>query len=199
MSAFFYGFGTGFSLILAIGAQNAFVLKQGLKQQYMLLVALICAASDSILIFAGVSGFSHVMAQFPQILTIAQYAGALFLFAYGLRSFYQAFYQDAALSPSELEPENWIKIMLMCLAFTWLNPHVYLDTMLLIGSISTQFSAHRFLFASGAMMASWIFFFSLAYGAKLLLPIFQQPRAWKILDACIGLLMWIIAIRLLWH
>ncbi|WP_111895831.1 LysE/ArgO family amino acid transporter [Acinetobacter sp. MB5] len=199
MSAFFYGLGTGFSLLLAIGAQNAFVLKQGLKQQYMFWVALICAVSDSILIFGGISGFSQIIRQFPQIPLIAQYAGALFLFAYGLRSFYQAIYQNAALTPSQLEPESWIKIIGMCLAFTWLNPHVYLDTMLLIGSISTQFSPSIGLFSVGAILASWLFFFSLAYGARLLLPIFQLPLSWKILDAVIGLVMWGIALRLIWH
>ncbi|MHA3052780.1 LysE/ArgO family amino acid transporter [Acinetobacter sp. ANC 4640] len=196
MSAFFYGLGTGFSLLLAIGAQNAFVLKQGLKQQYLFGVALVCALSDSILIFLGVTGFSYVIVQFPYIPTIAQYVGAMFLFGYGLRSFYQAIYSDAALAPSQHEPESRLKIIGICLALTWLNPHVYLDTLLLVGSISTQFAPRIDLFASGAILASWLFFFSLAYGAKILLPIFQRPQSWKILDAAIGCVMWGIALHL---
>lgn len=196
MSAFFYGLGTGFSLLLAIGAQNAFVLKQGLKQQYMFSVALICALSDSVLIFLGVKGFSHVAVQFPHIPIIAQYFGAIFLFGYGFRSFYQALYSNATLAPSQHAPESRLKIIGICLAFTWLNPHVYLDTMLLVGSVSTQFTPETYLFASGAILASWLFFFSLAYGAKILLPIFQRPQSWKILDAAIGCVMWGIALHL---
>ncbi|MHA3105103.1 LysE/ArgO family amino acid transporter [Acinetobacter sp. ANC 3791] len=196
MSAFFYGLGTGFSLLLAIGAQNAFVLKQGLKQQYLFWVALICALSDSLFIFLGVKGFSHVVVQFPHIPMIAQYVGAVFLFGYGLRSFYQALYSNVALAPSQHEPESRLKIIGICLALTWLNPHVYLDTMLLVGSVSTQFTPETHLFACGAILASWLFFFSLAYGAKILLPIFQRPQSWKILDTVIGCIMWGIALHL---
>ncbi|MCG2573528.1 MULTISPECIES: LysE/ArgO family amino acid transporter [Acinetobacter] len=199
MSAFWYGMATSLSLIVAIGAQNAFVLKQGLKQQYVLWIVLSCALSDSILIFLGVTGFSKAIGQFPQLLMFAQYAGALFLFCYGLRSFYQALYSNAALTPSQTEPESLTKIMMMCLAFTWLNPHVYLDTVLLLGSISSQFTHQLEWFACGAILSSWLFFFSLGYGARLLQPIFNRPVSWKILDTVIGGVMWGIAWQLLVH
>lgn len=195
MSAFWYGMGTSLSLIVAIGAQNAFVLKQGLKQQYVLWVVLTCALSDSILICLGITGFAHSIAKFPQLLRFAQYAGAVFLFAYGLRSFYQALSQNTALNPSSIESESLVKTMGMCLAFTWLNPHVYLDTVLLLGSISSQFNEQLGFFACGAILSSWLFFFSLGYGARLLQPVFIRPFSWKVLESLIGCLMWGIA----WH
>ncbi|WP_312966681.1 LysE/ArgO family amino acid transporter [Acinetobacter gerneri] len=197
MSAYFYGLGVGFSLILAIGAQNAFVLKQGLKQQYVMIVCAICALSDSILIYLGVVGFSKIIQQYPIIVELAKYLGAGFLFFYGLKSLYSAFYHQDVLEPSQIEPENLYKIIGLCLAFTWLNPHVYLDTVILIGSISAQFKADSIKFALGAMSASWIFFFSLGYAARLLLPVFRKAIAWKILDFIIGMMMWGIAISLL--
>lgn len=197
MSAYLYGLGVGFSLILAIGAQNAFVLKQGLKQQYVMIVCAICALSDSILIYLGVVGFSKIIQQYPIIVELAKYLGAGFLFFYGLKSLYSAFYHQDVLEPSQIEPENLYKIIGLCLAFTWLNPHVYLDTVILIGSISSQFKADSIKFALGAMSASWIFFFSLGYAARLLLPVFRKATAWKILDFIIGIMMWGIAISLL--
>ncbi|MDQ9009994.1 LysE/ArgO family amino acid transporter [Acinetobacter gerneri] len=197
MSAYLYGLGVGFSLILAIGAQNAFVLKQGLKQQYVMIVCAICALSDSILIYLGVVGFSKIIQQYPIIVELAKYLGAGFLFFYGLKSLYSAFYHQDVLEPSQIEPENLYKIIGLCLAFTWLNPHVYLDTVILIGSISAQFKADSIKFALGAMSASWIFFFSLGYAARLLLPVFRKAIAWKILDFIIGMMMWGIAISLL--
>lgn len=197
MSAYLYGLGVGFSLILAIGAQNAFVLKQGLKQQYVMIVCAICALSDSILIYLGVVGFSKIIQQYPIIVELAKYLGAGFLFFYGLKSLYSAFYHQDVLEPSQIEPENLYKIIGLCLAFTWLNPHVYLDTVILIGSISAQFKADSIKFALGAMSASWLFFFSLGYAARLLLPVFRKAIAWKILDFIIGIMMWGIAISLL--
>ena len=197
MSAYLYGLGVGFSLILAIGAQNAFVLKQGLKQQYVMIVCAICALSDSILIYLGVVGFSKIIQQYPIIVELAKYLGAGFFFFYVLKSLYSAFYHQDVLEPSQIEPENLYKIIGLCLAFTWLNPHVYLDTVILIGSISAQFKADSIKFALGAMSASWIFFFSLGYAARLLLPVFCKAIAWKILDFIIGIMMWGIAISLL--
>ena len=196
MSVFLYGMGTGFSLILAIGAQNAFVLKQGLKQQHVFWVCLICALSDAVLIHLGVMGFEKMIDRLPVIVILAKYFGALFLFCYGLRSFYSAITQDSVLKPSEIEKDALLKILGLCLAFTWLNPHVYLDTVILVGSISAQFSEQRYQFAIGAMLASCIFFFCLGYGASLLQPIFNQARSWRILDVIIGLMMWTIAVSL---
>ncbi|WP_019384295.1 LysE/ArgO family amino acid transporter [Acinetobacter venetianus] len=197
MSAFVYGLGIGFSLILAIGAQNAFVLKQGLKQQYVFWVCFICALSDSILIYFGVTGFSKVIANFPLILIMSKYFGAAFLFFYGLRNFYSALKSTSSLNPSDIEKDSLLKIIGMCLAFTWLNPHVYLDAIILIGSISVQFSDQLYLFAAGTILASWIFFFSVGYGAKMLLPLFKKATSWKILNVLIGVTMWTIATMLI--
>lgn len=197
MTAFFYGLGIGFSLILAIGAQNAFVLKQGLKQQHVFWVCLICALSDSILIYLGVTGFSKIVVDFPLIVTLAKYFGAAFLFLYGLRNFYSAIKNNSGLNPSEIEKDSLLKIIGMCLAFTWLNPHVYLDTVILVGFISVQFADQIYLFAAGTILASWIFFFALGYGARALLPLFKKASSWRILDVLVGLMMWAIATKLL--
>lgn len=197
MTAFFYGLGIGFSLILAIGAQNAFVLKQGLKQQHVFWVCLICALSDSILIYLGVTGFSKIVVDFPLIVTLAKYFGAAFLFLYGLRNFYSAIQNNSELNPSEIEKDSLLKIIGMCLAFTWLNPHVYLDTVILVGSISVQFADQIYLFAAGTILASWIFFFALGYGARALLPLFKKASSWRVLDVLVGLVMWAIATKLL--
>lgn len=198
MVTFLTGLGVGFSLILAIGAQNAFVLRQGLKREYVLSVCLICALSDSILIYLGITGFSKIVVEFPLITIFAQYFGAIFLFIYGLRSFYSAFRKNTRLDPSRIEKANIYRVLGTCLAFTWLNPHVYLDTVVLVGSISTNFTDELHTFAIGAILSSWIFFFSLGYGAKFLLPLFQNSISWKILDFLIGVIMWVIAINLLY-
>jgi L-lysine exporter family protein LysE/ArgO len=198
MVTFLTGLGVGFSLILAIGAQNAFVLKQGLKREYVFSVCLICALSDSILIYLGITGFSKIVVEFHLITIFAQYFGALFLFIYGLKSFYSAFRKNTRLDPSRIEKANIYRVLGTCLAFTWLNPHVYLDTVVLVGSISTNFTDELHTFAIGAILSSWIFFFSLGYGAKFLLPLFQNSISWKILDFLIGVIMWVIAINLLY-
>lgn len=195
--AFLYGLGIGFSLILAIGAQNAFVLKQGIKQQFVFTVCLICALSDSLLIFAGVFGFGETIKAYPWITQIARYLGAIFLLVYGLRSFYSAFTSQNVLVAQGKDKNSWLQAVLTCLAFTWLNPHVYLDTVILIGAISAQFPQDNTQFALGAIFASWLFFFTLGYGATLLRPLFANPNAWKILDILIGIVMWSIAISLL--
>ncbi|MCH4246687.1 MAG: LysE/ArgO family amino acid transporter [Acinetobacter populi] len=197
MTNFVAGLSIGFSLILAIGAQNAFVLRQGLKKQYVFMICLICALSDSILIFLGVTGFAKIIQHYPIIVVIAKYLGAVFLFAYGGKHFYSAIQHNDSLQPSATEHHNIYQMIAMSLAFTWLNPHVYLDTLFLIGAVSVQYQDDSYLFALGAMMASWIFFFSLGFGARLLLPLFRQPRAWQILDLLIGLVMWGIALSLL--
>lgn len=193
---FFYGLGTGLSLILAIGAQNAFVLKQGLKHQYVFMVCLICALSDSILIFLGVFGFGEIIEKTPMIAELARYFGSAFLFFYGLKSFYAAIKSTEVLTADGQEASSLWQVVMACLAFTWLNPHVYLDTVVLMGAVSSQF-VPAYQFAVGAMLASWIFFFSLGYGARLLRPIFATVTAWKILDICVGVMMWIIAFSLI--
>jgi L-lysine exporter family protein LysE/ArgO len=197
MDTFIYGFFLGLSLILAIGSQNAFVLKQGLKGEHLLMVCLICAFSDAVLILIGVSGFHVLVSHYPEIVSIARYGGATFLFIYGLRSFYNAWSASSTLNPSDIASSSWIKSALTCLAFTWLNPHVYLDTVVLLGSISAQFAYELVYFSSGAITASFTFFIALGYGAKLLRPVFARARSWQILEILIGCIMWAIAAKIL--
>ncbi len=196
MNTFIFGFSLGFSLILAIGAQNAFVLRQGLKGEHVFWVCLICALSDAILILIGVSGFQLLVSKLPGLIPIARYGGALFLFGYGMLSFRTAWLSRHSLVPSEIQSSSLKKSVFTCLAFTWLNPHVYLDTVVLLGSVSTQFADQVELFALGATGASFVFFFSLGYGARLLRPVFARPRAWQALEILIGIIMWGIAARL---
>ena len=196
-SVFLKGFSVGASLIIAIGAQNAFVLKHGLKRRFIFWVCLVCALSDSILIFLGVQGFATLIQQYPHIIQWSRYLGAGFLCLYGLMSFYRAFKNQHGLAPSEFQSANFSTILLTCLALTWLNPHVYLDTVILMGSISTQFAEEKMTFALGAMTASWLFFYALGYGARFLQPIFAHVLAWRILDFFIALMMWWIAYGLI--
>ena len=188
-NAFFSGFSLGLSLILAIGAQNAFVLKQGIKKQHVFLVCTICALSDAVLIFVGVSGFGYVVERYQVIKTAALWGGFVFLSIYGLRSLYSAFSASHTLTSGDEEARGAAKTALLTLAFTWLNPHVYLDTVLLLGSVSTKFGERAGLFGVGAMCASFAFFFSLGYGARFLAPLFQKPAAWKILEFFVGVTM----------
>lgn len=198
MQAFAYGLSTGFSLIIAIGAQNVFVLKQGLKQQHIFWVCFICALSDSLLIAAGVSGMTKVVSDFPQIVVVARYVGVIFLFCYGVLHFITAIQNKDKLALGSEQTQSLFRTMMICLAFTWLNPHVYLDTLFLIGSISIQFQ-QKALFAIGVILSSWMFFFSLGYGARFLLPWVQKAQTWRYLNLGIGVLMWGIAWRLLEH
>ena len=197
MNAFISGFGLGFSLILAIGAQNAFVLKQGIKKEHVFVICFVCALSDAILIFLGVSGFGYLVEQFPSLQTVARYGGFAFLFIYGLKSFYSAWSMSHELKPEGVATPSLLKTVLLTLAFTWLNPHVYLDTVILLGSVSTKFGELSALFGFGAMTSSFIFFFSLGYGARILAPLFQKAIAWKILEVIIGCVMLSLAFMLL--
>ncbi|MGP4789613.1 LysE/ArgO family amino acid transporter [Psychrobacter sp. 1Y11] len=191
---YFSGFFLGLSLIIAIGSQNAFVLKQGLKREHVFLICLFCAVSDALLISAGVAGFGAVTARFPQVVTIAKFAGVVFLVAYGLQSLYASAKLSHALNIEGQAVGSLKKALLLCIGFTWLNPHVYLDTLVLVGMVSTGASS-KLTFALGAVSASFVFFFALGYGAQLLRPLFAKPKAWNILDALVGLLMLYLA----WH
>lgn len=197
LKSFLHGLLMGFSLIVVIGAQNSFVLKQGLRQQYIFWVCLICALSDAVLIAFGVMGFGTVILQYPMLTTFATYAGALFLFIYGAIHFKHAFLGNQSMRLEDSQNSSVWKACLICIALTWLNPHVYLDTVVLLGSISVKFGEFKHYFAFGAMTASVLFFFSLGYGAKYLLPIFKNPKAWRILDVVIAIIMWLIAISLI--
>ncbi|NOH18523.1 LysE/ArgO family amino acid transporter [Vibrio cyclitrophicus] len=196
MSTYFAGFTLGLSLILAIGSQNAFVLKQGLKNQHVFAICLVCAISDALLISFGVTGFGAIVKQFPQIEQFARYGGAVFLGVYAFLSLRSSFTETHALVGVGDTKESLIKAMAMCLAFTWLNPHVYLDTVVLLGSISTQYQPNHMLFGAGAITGSFVFFFSLGYGARFLAPLFKNPRAWKVLEFVIGMIMASIAVSL---
>ncbi len=197
MNTFISAFLLGLSLILAIGAQNAFVLKQGLKKQYVFMICMICGLSDAILITLGVSGFGVIIQKFPLIITFSKYVGFLFLTIYGIRSIYSSIKKTEIIDTNTDIKASRVKSALICLALTWFNPHVYLDTVLLIGSVSTQFPGQKLQFTLGAISASFIFFFSLGYGSRFLTPLFKNPKSWKILDFIIGIVMFSIAIKLL--
>lgn len=197
LHSYLQGFAIGLSLIVAIGAQNAFVLKQGLKKQAVFWVCFVCALSDSILVVLGITGFATMIQLYPELVGFAKWAGAVFLLWYGLQHAIQAFQSNQSLHAGSQNEIQLSKIIIVCLALTWLNPHVYLDTVVLIGSISTQFEQTKLYFALGVITASWFFFFSLGYGARVLIPVFANPKAWKVLDVVIALIMWSIAISLM--
>ncbi|WP_147124950.1 LysE/ArgO family amino acid transporter [Shimia ponticola] len=193
------GFLSGFALILAIGAQNAFVLRQGLLREHVFPLCLFCAMSDAILITAGVAGFGALVTAFPTFPTVMMLAGAVFLLVYGATRFRAAWRGDYEMTLDGQGLALWPTLGIAA-AFTWLNPHVYLDTLGLMGALSTQYDAlqGRVAFGVGGALASFVFFFSLGYGARLLAPIMQSARAWRRLDVLIGVVMWLLAIKLLW-
>ncbi|MFV0512139.1 MAG: LysE/ArgO family amino acid transporter [Jhaorihella sp.] len=190
------GFALGFSLILAIGAQNAFVLRQGLRGEHVFWVCLTCALSDALLIAAGVAGFGTLAAFAPWFAPLMRWGGAAFLAWYGAASLLSAWRGGAALRAASGAGTGLTATLATVLALTWLNPHVYLDTVVLIGTVSAQYE-DRAGFGLGAVLASFVFFFSLGYGARLLAPLFARPRAWQFLDIAIGLTMWAIAVKLI--
>ena len=192
--AFFAGFALGFSLILAIGAQNAFVLKQGLQRAHVFAVCLTCAVSDAILISAGVGGASLIVSEW--LLSVLRWAGVAFLVVYGARAFLAAWRGGEVLTATGKTSRSLAATLATCLAFTWLNPHVYLDTVVLIGLVSARWEGQQLAFGIGAVLASFTFFFGLGYGARLLAPFFARPGSWRVLDAGVGATMWFIALGL---
>ncbi len=198
LAIFLTGLMTGLSLIVAIGAQNAFVLRQGLRGEHVLAVCLTCAISDAVLIVLGVTSFGRIAVMLPWIDPVMRVAGAAFLIWYGARSLRAATSATGALDTgSGRGPGGLRQTVLACLALTWLNPHVYLDTVVLLGTISTRFAVDRDAFATGAVTGSFLFFFALGYGAAWLRPVFASPTAWRILEAIIAVVMWTIAAKLL--
>ncbi|GAA0542818.1 L-lysine exporter family protein LysE/ArgO [Rhizomicrobium palustre] len=196
MAVFFSGLLMGLSLIVAIGAQNAFVLRQGLRNRHVFWVCLTCALSDLVLIIAGVTSFGKIAALLPWVSPAMHYIGGAFLFWYGFKSLRAALRSNAALMAAQGEDEGLKKTLIACLAITWLNPHVYLDTVVLLGTISTGFKGAEVSFAAGAVTGSFLFFFALGYGAILLQPVFAKASAWRALDGSITLVMWGIAAKL---
>ncbi|MGA1863304.1 LysE/ArgO family amino acid transporter [Deferribacter thermophilus] len=190
------GFSLGLSLILAIGAQNAFVIKNGLLKNHIFIICLICALSDSLLIFTGISGIGYLIEKHPTLITFTKYFGVIFISFYGLMNLYSAIRKNEALSLNNYKNQTLKKTIFMTLAFTFLNPHVYLDTVLLLGSISAQYGKYKYIFGIGASLASFIFFYSIGYGSKLLAPILTKPKIWKIIEFLIGILMLFIAAKI---
>ena len=190
------GFLLGAGLIIAIDVQNAFVLRQGLLRQHVMPVALVCSFADALLIAAGVGGFGRLVQTVPLLLTVFTALGAAFLFFYGAVAFRNALH-PGVLQASAADKASLGTVLAACLAFTFLNPHVYLDTLVLIGASSARFpTPSAIAFGIGATLASFIWFFGLAYGARLLTPIFARPAAWRVLDLLIGVIMWTIGAKL---
>jgi L-lysine exporter family protein LysE/ArgO len=208
------GLGLGFSLIVAIGAQNLFVLRQGIRREHVFIVAAICAISDAVLIVLGVSGIGFVLLAVPWLIDVVRWAGAGFLVVYGLLAARRAWKPsgealDAAADGSATAGSSGpsvgvatqsrtrlLPVVLTCLALTWLNPHVYLDTVFLLGTVANTHGDQRWFFAAGAIIASLVWFFSLAFGARYLARWLSTPRAWRILDAIIAVVMIAIGVSL---
>jgi len=196
LATFFTGLGSAASLIIAIGAQNAFVLRQGLRRQHVLPIVIICVLSDAILIAAGVAGIGVIVKNAPIALEIVRWAGFLFLVGYAV------FAARRALKPESLSTSGAVAGSLAaavgtCLAITWLNPHVYLDTVLLLGSLSASHGdPGRWVFGAGAATASLLWFGMLGFGARFAAPVFAKPVAWRILDGAIAVLMLVLAVLL---
>lgn len=198
LAPFVEGCGTGAGLIIAIGAQNAFVLKQGILKNYVFITVLMCALIDALLISIGVGGFGAILTTNKWLLVFARWGGSLFLFYYGFRSFRAVFKTESLKFDAAPERPDLKMTIGTILALSLLNPHVYLDTVVLLGSIGAQFPvSERIFFAFGAMLASFVWFFALGYGARYLGPLFQRPLSWKVLDFLIGCMMWAIALSLL--
>src|SRR3954449_8825357 len=196
LDALVAGLLTGLSLIVAIGAQNAFVLRQGLLRRHVGPVVAVCAISDLVLISAGVAGIGAIVQHAPTALTIVRWLGVAFLTAYGGRALWRPRHAAALTASSDVEPRLRAALV-QAVALTWLNPHVYLDTVLLLGSIAAHHGpTGKWWFAAGAGLASILWFTGLGYGARLLGPLLSRPRAWQVLDVLIGLTMLAIAAQL---
>ncbi|WP_084077242.1 LysE/ArgO family amino acid transporter [Demequina sp. NBRC 110057] len=197
---FLAGLGLGLSLIAAIGAQNVFVLRQGIRREFVVVVVLVCALSDAILITAGTAGLGTLISAHPWIETTARIGGAVFLATYGILAARRAWRGGE----EGLEADGAARVAttpravaLTTLAITWLNPHVYLDTVVLLGSVAGTYGDQRWIFAAGAMAGSFVWFTALGYGARLLSGVLSRPRAWRILDGFVAVVMLALALSLL--
>lgn len=190
------GFLTGLSLIVAIGAQNAYVLRLGLARNHVGIAVAICAGADAVLIAAGVGGLGALVQSHGDVLVAIALVGAAYIFWFAVRSFRSALHPDVLL-PSQQEPQPAAAVAIAVLGFTFLNPHVYLDTVLLVGTIGASFGDERWWFALGAALASLVWFTGLGFGARLLSPLMGRASTWRILDAVIGVVMVVIALALL--
>jgi L-lysine exporter family protein LysE/ArgO len=216
VSAVLAGLGLGLSLIIAIGAQNVFVLRQGIRREHVLAVVIVCAVSDAVLIAAGIAGLGALLAVVPWLIDVVRWAGAAFLVGYGMLAARRAWRPTGALTVEESAPAapgdgqlgaaepapasrpRLRGVLLTALALTWLNPHVYLDTVFLLGSIASTWEEQRWLFGAGAMLGSVLWFTALGFGARYLGRWLSTPRAWRWLDAGIAVVMVALAVSLVW-
>jgi L-lysine exporter family protein LysE/ArgO len=182
------GFIASLTLIAAIGAQNAFVLRQGIRGEHVLTVVAVCTVSDIVLISAGIAGFGALINAHPNVVDIAKFGGAAFLVGYGLLAARRA-WRPSSLTPSESAPARLLEVVVTCLALTWLNPHVYLDTVVLLGALANEHRDDRWVFGIGAVTASAVWFLSLGLGARRLAGLFATPLTWRILDGLIAVAM----------
>lgn len=197
MNAFLSGMGVGASLIIAIGAQNAFVLAQGLRKNHHISVAFLCAVCDALLIIIGVAGLGVFIAQSPLLIEVMRWGGAAFLLWYGFKNFHNLL-TDHQLTKKNIDHTNKNKVLVTTLTITLLNPHVYLDTVVLLGGISLQFQDDlRLLFACGAITASFVWFFTISLGAAWASPYLSRPITWKVIDASAAVVMWCVAFNLI--
>ena len=196
LNSYFFGFTTGAALIIAIGAQNAFVLSQGIKKSYFIVIPLICTIIDAVLITAGVAGLGIIFRKNDYFTAAAALLGAVFLFWYGTESIKSVF-RDNSLKKSLLKIDTRKKAIIATLSISLLNPHLYLDTVVLLGSIGNSFGGSRTGFLTGAVSASCLWFFALSIGGKILSPLFSKPFSWKILNTAVALSMFTISLSLL--
>ena len=189
---------TGLALIIAVGAQNAFLLRQGIRGEQVLPIVLTCLVSDVVAITAGVAGLGVVLERWPSVLPVAQVLGGVYLIAFGLHAAMRAWRPTAldtgggtALTPG--------RAVLLTLALTWLNPHFYLDAVLMLGTVANSFGGDRWWFLSGTLVASVLWFFGLGFGARLLRGVFARPSAWRVLDSGIAVFMGVLGVGLLAH
>lgn len=191
------GLGFGLSLIIAIGAQNAYVLRQGLRKEHVFVIVAICAISDALLIAVGVAGLGALIQQLAWLLLLIELVGGVFLCTYGVMAAKRAWKPEVLTADTGGKPVSLKVAVGTVLALTYLNPHVYLDTVLLLGSVAGTYEENRWWFAAGAMIGSVVWFSTLGFGARLLAPVFTKPRAWRVLDAIIAVIMFALGTSLL--
>jgi len=196
--AFIPGFLTGLSLIVAIGAQNAFVIRQGLARQHVFLVVIICTFSDIALIALGAGGLGSIVQSNASFLEVLRWFGVAYLTWFGIKTLRSVFKKEKLIT-SEYSSESIGKIARTTLALTWLNPHVYLDTVILLGTVSNQFKENRWIFSAGAMLASTLWFAAIGFGAQSAARFMSRPIFWKVLDGVIAAIMFSIAILLAFY
>lgn len=189
---------TGLALIVAVGAQNAFLLRQGIRGEHVLPLVLVCLVSDVLAIAAGIAGLGAVLERWPAVLPVMQVGGGLYLLAFGVQSALRAWRPNALTTdggPALTRP----RALVLMLALTWLNPHFYLDTVLMLGTVANSFGEHRWWFFAGAVLASTLWFTTLGFGARLLRGLFARPSSWRVLDSGIAVLMGVLGVGLLVH